>query len=134
MGTAHRDPNAGRSPVYHLTFIVFFILLFPNAVVGNFPGLLVLRVLQGFFGSPAIASAGATFADMYPLLYLPYTNSWWVFAAWGGPALGPLMAGFAVTAESWSWSLWEIVWMAAPMLLVSLAIQPETSAPNILLR
>jgi len=113
---------------------LFFALSFPTAVVDSFAGLLVLRFLQGFFGSPALANAGATFSDMYSLLYVPFPLSWWVFAAWGGPALGPLMAGFAVSANNWRWSLWEIVWMAAPMLVAILAFLPETSTPNILLR
>jgi DHA1 family multidrug resistance protein-like MFS transporter len=127
-------PIIGRNPVYWITFILFFALSFPTAVVDNFAGLLVLRFLQGFFGSPALANAGATFSDMYSLLYVPFPLSWWVFSAWGGPALGPLMAGFSVSAENWRWSLWEIVWMAAPMLILLLAITPETSTPNILLR
>ena len=127
-------PVIGRNPVYYLTFIMFFILSFPTAVVDNFAGLLVLRFLQGFFGSPALANAGATFSDMYSLLYVPYQLSWWVFSAWGGPALGPLISGFAVSGENWRWSLWEIVWMAAPILVLLLACTPETSTPNILLR
>lgn len=127
-------PIIGRNPAYYITFILFFALSFPTALVDNFAGLLVLRFLQGFFGSPALANAGATFQDMYSLLYVPYTLSWWVWAAWAGPALGPLMAGFAVSANNWRWSLWEIVWMAAPMLVALLVLMPETSAPNILLR
>lgn len=127
-------PVIGRNPVYYLTFILFFVLSFPTAVSNSFAGLLVLRFLQGFFGSPALANAGATFSDMWSLLYVPYPLSWWVFSAWGGPALGPLMAGFAVSANNWRWSLWEIVWMAAPMLILLLTLMPETSTPNILLR
>lgn len=127
-------PIIGRNPVYILTFVIFFILSFPTAVSQSFGGLLVLRFLQGLFGSPALANGGATFSDMYSLLYVPYQLSWWVFSAWGGPALGPLMAGFAVSAKSWRWSLWEIVWMAAPVVLMLLLLMPETSTPNILLR
>ena len=127
-------PVIGQNPVYYLSFILFFALSFPTAVVDNFAGLLVLRFLQGFFGSPALANAGATFSDIYSLLYLPFPLSWWVFSAWGGPALGPLMAGFAVSANNWRWSLWEIVWMAVPMLVVLLVLMAETSTPNILLR
>ncbi|KAH7364825.1 major facilitator superfamily domain-containing protein [Rhexocercosporidium sp. MPI-PUGE-AT-0058] len=127
-------PVIGRNPVYYLTFILFFALSFPTAVANSFASLLVWRFLQGFFGSPALANAGATFSDMYSLLYVPYPLSWWVFSAWGGPALGPLMAGFAVSAKNWRWSLWEIVWMAAPMLIILLTVTPETSTPNILLR
>ncbi|KAF8859146.1 hypothetical protein BDZ45DRAFT_704406 [Acephala macrosclerotiorum] len=69
-----------------------------------------------FFGSLALANAGATFSDMYSLLYVPYTLLWWF------------------SAENWRWSLWESVWMAAPMLIVLLTVTPETSTPNILLR
>jgi DHA1 family multidrug resistance protein-like MFS transporter len=127
-------PIIGRNPVYILTFIIFYALSFPTAVVNSFGGLLALRFLQGFFGSPALANGGATFSDMYSLLYVPFQLSWWVFSAWGGPALGPLMAGFAVSAKNWHWSLWEIVWMATPMLLLLLLLLPETSTPNILLR
>jgi DHA1 family multidrug resistance protein-like MFS transporter len=43
------------------------------------------------------------------------------------------MAGFAVSAKNWRWSLWEIVWMATPMLLVVFALLPETSTATILL-
>jgi DHA1 family multidrug resistance protein-like MFS transporter len=99
-------PIIGRNPVYILTFVIFFALSFPTAVVNSFGGLLALRFFQGFFGSPALANGGATFSDMYALLYVPYQLSWWVFAAWCGPALGPLMAGFAVSAKGWRWSLW----------------------------
>jgi DHA1 family multidrug resistance protein-like MFS transporter len=127
-------PIVGRNPVYVLTFFLFFVVSFPTAVVNDFSSLLALRFLQGFFGSPALANGGATFSDMYSLLYVPYQLSWWVFAAWGGPALGPLMAGFAVSAKNWHWSLWEIVWMAAPMMVLLLLLMPETSASNILLR
>ena len=42
--------------------------------------------------------------------------------------MGPLMAGFAVPAESWHWSLWEIVWIAAPVVVLLIALMPETSA------
>ena len=127
-------PVIGRNPVYIFTFIIFFVLSFPAAVVKSFSGLLALRFFQGFFGSPALANGGATFSDMYSLLYVPYQLSWWVFAAWGGPALGPLMAGFAVPTENWHWSLWEIVWIAAPVVVLLLILMPETSTSNILLR
>jgi DHA1 family multidrug resistance protein-like MFS transporter len=127
-------PIIGRNPVYIFTFILFFALSFPTAVVKNFSGLLALRFFQGFFGSPALANGGATFSDMYSLLYVPYQLSWWVFSAWGGPALGPLMAGFAVPAENWHWSLWEIVWLAAPVVVLLMLLMPETSTANILLR
>ncbi|KAF2670639.1 MFS general substrate transporter [Microthyrium microscopicum] len=127
-------PIIGRNPVYIITFVIFFALSFPTAVVNGFGSLLGLRFLMGLFGSPALANGGATFSDMYSLLYVPYQLSWWVFSAWGGPALGPLMAGFAIPVKGWHWSLWEVVWMTAPVIVLALLFLPETSTPNILLK
>lgn len=127
-------PKIGRNPVYIVTFFIFFVLSFPTAVVNNFAGLLVLRFLQGFFGSPCLANGGATMQDMYSLLKLPYALTVWVAAAYCGPALGPLLSGYAVTAKGWRWSLWEIVWISAPILVAMFFLVPETSTPNILLR
>jgi DHA1 family multidrug resistance protein-like MFS transporter len=127
-------PSIGRSPVYAATMAIFVIISIPTPLVNNFAGLLVLRFLQGFFGSPCLAIGAATMQDMYSLLYLPYALVAWVSAAYCGPALGPLISGFAVTAKGWRWSLWEILWGAGPIFLVMFMLLPETSTPNILLR
>jgi DHA1 family multidrug resistance protein-like MFS transporter len=65
-------PIIGRSPVYAATMALFTILSLPTALVDNFAGLLVLRFLQGFLGSPCLATGAATMQDMYSLLYLPF--------------------------------------------------------------
>lgn len=65
-------PVIGRSPVYVATMALFTILSLPTALVDDFAGLLVLRFLQGFFGSPCLAIGAATMQDMYSLLHLPY--------------------------------------------------------------
>ncbi|KFZ22912.1 hypothetical protein V502_02608 [Pseudogymnoascus sp. VKM F-4520 (FW-2644)] len=127
-------PKVGRSPVYLVTMFIFTIISIPTALVNNFAGLLVLRFLQGFFGSPCLATGAATMSDMVSMLYLPYALIAWVSAAYCGPALGPLLSGFAVGAKGWRWSLWEIFWAACPVLLLMFTVLPETSTPNILLR
>ncbi|KAL8809569.1 MAG: hypothetical protein Q9223_007907 [Gallowayella weberi] len=127
-------PLIGRNPVYATTFALFTILSIPTALSKSFAGLLVLRFLQGFLGSPCLATGGATMQDMYSLLKLPYAMTFWVSAAYCGPALGPLLSGFAVPVKGWRWSLWEIVWISAPVLILMLLFVPETSTPNILLR
>ena len=110
-------PRFGRNIPYVWTFFVFTILALPTALVDNLGGLLVLRFLLGFFGSPCLANGGASmgvsvprsihlgiwtnkiYQDMYSLLYLPYSVAMWVSAAFAAPALGPLLSGFAVYAE-----------------------------------
>lgn len=127
-------PLVGRNPVYAATFSLFFILSIPTALAKSFAGLLVLRFIQGFLGSPCLATGGATMQDMYSMLKVPYALTVWVSAAYCGPALGPLLSGFAVPVKGWRWSLWEIVWISAPILILMLLFLPETSTPNILLR
>lgn len=68
----------GRNWVYLPTFILFVIISVPTALVKNYAGLLVLRFLQGFFGSPCLANGGATVGDIvsFVALYVihPYSQ------------------------------------------------------------
>lgn len=127
-------PAIGRSPVYLVTFLIFTIVSIPAGFVNNLAGLLVLRFLQGFFGSPCLANGAATMQDIYSMLNFPYALIAWVSAAYCGPALGPLISGFAVTELGWRWSLYEIAIAALPTLVMMFALLPETSTPNLLLR
>lgn len=127
-------PAIGRNPVYIITMFLYTIISIPTALVQNYPGLMVLRFLQGFFGSPCLASGGASVGDMYSLLSLPYAMIAWVSAAYCGPALGPLLSGYSVPVMGWRWSLLEVIWAASPMFLAMFLLLPETSTPNILLR
>ncbi len=77
-------PRIGRNPVYIITMFLFVILSIPVAFVDNFAGLIVLRFLQGFFGSPCLASGGASMADMHSMLSLPFAMIAWVAAAYCG--------------------------------------------------
>ncbi|KAK3114783.1 hypothetical protein LTR53_006560 [Teratosphaeriaceae sp. CCFEE 6253] len=124
----------GRNWVYAPTFFLFVILSIPQAVVGNYAGLLVLRFLTGFFSSPTLANGGASIGDMYNFIELPIYLSGWTVASFWGPALGPIVTGFAVQSKGWRWGLWEIVWLSAPILVFFLLTYPETSADNILRR
>lgn len=127
-------PIIGRNPPYVISYAIFVLLLIPTALVDDFAGLIVLRFLQGFFGSPCLATGGATLQDVFSLIKLPYVMSLWAFAATCGPAIGPVISGFSVAAENWRWSLWEMLWMNAPIFLTLFFFLPETSSANILLR
>jgi len=73
-------PIVGHNPLYWATFILFCALSLPAALVDTICRSFGPAILQGVFGSPALANAGATFQDMYSLIYVPYTLSWWVWA------------------------------------------------------
>jgi MFS transporter, DHA1 family, multidrug resistance protein len=44
------------------------------------------------------------------------------------------MSGFAIMANDWRWSLYEMIFMAASLVFILFIFLPETSAANILLR
>lgn len=56
-------PAMDYNPVYIATMLLYTIISVPTALVRNDPGLMVLRLLQGFFSSPCltpgVASVGA---------------------------------------------------------------------------
>jgi DHA1 family multidrug resistance protein-like MFS transporter len=66
---------------------LYVMICIPTAMVQDYASLMVLRFLQGFLGSPCLASGGATLGDMYELIDLPYALIGWVSAVWCGPAL-----------------------------------------------
>ncbi|KAH7110812.1 major facilitator superfamily domain-containing protein [Dendryphion nanum] len=127
-------PSIGRGLPYTITLAIFVILLVPTALVNNFPGLVILRFLLGFFGSPCLATGPASLGDMFPLDKLPYAMSFWAFVATSGPAVGPLISGYSVPATNWRWSSWEMLWLSGPVLIGMFFFVPETSPSTILLR
>lgn len=127
-------PLLGRNLIYIITFLIFVGLCVATSLFNGFAGLLVLRFLLGFFGSLCLATGGATFGDMYAPTKMPYVIAFWAGAATLGPALGPVIGGFAVQAMGWRWSSWELLWLSAPILIVLSIALPETSHDAILLR
>jgi DHA1 family multidrug resistance protein-like MFS transporter len=57
-------PIFGRNVPYMISFGLFVILCVPMALVDNYAGLLVLRFLTGFMGSPCLATGAATMQDI----------------------------------------------------------------------
>jgi DHA1 family multidrug resistance protein-like MFS transporter len=127
-------PSVGRNIVYIVTLFIALIFMVAAAVAPNFGALLVFRFLAAFFGSPAMATGGATIQDVYTTRKVPYGFAAWVAAATMGPALGPLLGGFAAQAKDWRWPLWIQVWLTAPVLLLMFFTLPETSEVYLLKR
>ncbi|KAL6155532.1 GTPase-activating protein [Exserohilum turcicum] len=127
-------PQIGRLWVYIGTLLVFVLFQIPTALAVNFGMLLAFRFLTGFFGSPALATGGASIVDMYRPQKQVYGLSVWGIGAVCGPVLGPLVGGFAVMAEGWTWTIWELMWLSGVCWVVLFFFLPETSSANILHR
>ncbi|KAH4609912.1 hypothetical protein HBI38_123860 [Parastagonospora nodorum] len=127
-------PQIGRLWVYIGTLLIFVLFQLPTVFSVNFGMLLAFRFLTGFFGSPALATGGATIADMYRPQKQAYGLAVWGIGAVCGPVLGPLVGGFAVQAKGWTWTIWELMWLSGFCLIFLFFFLPETSSPNIMYR
>ncbi|KAI1379337.1 major facilitator superfamily domain-containing protein [Hypoxylon crocopeplum] len=127
-------PAIGRDTPYVVTFVLFTLLSISIPLIDSIAGILLLRFLLGFFCSPAIATAGASCGDIFSPERLQYAIALWGGFAMLTPSLGPLVAGFAVQAEDWRWSGWELLWLSAQVVVLMVFALPETSSDTILLR
>lgn len=93
---------------------MFIFVLLQLAVIyaKNIGMLLAFRFITGFVGSPVLATGGATIADMYAPQKQVYGIAVWGIAAVCGPALGPLVGGFAAERKGWTWTIWELLWLS----------------------
>ncbi|KAK0490269.1 major facilitator superfamily domain-containing protein [Armillaria novae-zelandiae] len=73
-------PGIGRNPVYMVTLFLFVVFQVPVAVARNMSTVLAFRFLTGFVGSPALATGGASMADIYPMHQFAYVLGIW--ATW----------------------------------------------------
>jgi DHA1 family multidrug resistance protein-like MFS transporter len=114
-------PSVGRNIPYVVAMIIYVIISIPTALAQNIGGLLFLRFLQGFFGSPLLTTGAASLGDVSSEYNKPYAYYSQAMFSLGGPALGITIAGFSVPVLGWRWSLWEIILATGPgaVLLVS---------------
>lgn len=129
-------PKLGRNPGYIVTLFAFMLFAMGTALSQNIESVLVTRFFAGFFGSPALATGGASIADIWgnkPLV-VPYMIGIWAIGAVLGPVLSPFIGGYAAMANGWRWPNWILMWLAAFTLLTLTLFFPETQAANILHR
>lgn len=125
-------PELGRNVSYMSSFLLFNILTAVGSAVNNYPGFIVIRFLQGFFGGPVLATGSASAQDLYAFHKLPYAMATWAMFVFAGPAFGPVMSGFATTEATWRWGMWEILLLSVPTFIVLFFFLPETNAEYIL--
>lgn len=127
-------PSLGRNGIYVWTFLAFTLLQLPCGYAVNMPMFLTFRFLAGFAGSPALATGGATIADMYEPARAAYGLCIWGSFGICGPVFGPIVGGFAAQVRGWRLTVWIVCWLASAVVVVLFFCLPESSASTILLK
>ncbi|KAH0427132.1 hypothetical protein CcaCcLH18_09879 [Colletotrichum camelliae] len=127
-------PQIGRNPVYIGSIALFVLLQIPTVLSVNFGMLLAFRFITGFVGSPVLAVGGASLAEIWRPQKRAYAICIWGIAAVCGPTMGPVISGFAVDANGWTWTILELIWIGGFTFILLFVFLPETSSSNILFR
>ncbi|KAK0239352.1 major facilitator superfamily domain-containing protein [Armillaria nabsnona] len=127
-------PALGRNPVYMATLFLFIIFQIPVVMAKNMSTVLAFRFLTGFASSPALATGGASMADIYSMDHVAYVLGIWALGGVAGPIIGPVIGGFAAQANGWRWPQYELLWIVSFSLVFLLLLLPETYGPTILLK
>lgn len=124
----------GRQQIYFYTLLVFVLFQIGCATVKNMGGLIVLRFIAGIMCSPALATGGATVADMITLKHLSICLSTWDLGATCAPIIAPIIGAAMLVAKGWRWIFWFMTMISGFTLILLLLFFPETSHHNILAR
>ncbi|KAF7185818.1 MFS transporter M6 [Pseudocercospora fuligena] len=119
------DTN-GRRLSYIVCFIIFLVANIGLALQTNYAALLVLRMVQAFGCSAAIALSNAVVADIATSAergkYMGYATAGLLF----GPAFGPTIGGLFAQYLGWRWTFWFLVIFSGFLLVVFTLFFPET--------
>lgn len=124
----------GRRPVYIISLLLYVIFNIPCALAPNIGALLVCRFLCGVFSSSGLSLAGGTIADIWNIEDRGMAIAYFAAAPYCGPVVGPIVTGW-INVGSGRLDLFFWVNMAfAGVVMIVVALIPETYAPVILSR
>ncbi|KAK3073761.1 hypothetical protein LTR53_004341 [Teratosphaeriaceae sp. CCFEE 6253] len=123
----------GRGVVYKASAPIYMLFTLGAGFTNSFGGLLVCRLLAGMSGGPVLAVGSGTIADMFGPKDRAIASSTYVMAPFLGPALGPVIGGFAAQFKGWRWTQWCTIIISLAAYLCILPMQ-ETFKKVILQR
>ncbi|KAJ4300682.1 hypothetical protein N0V90_002770 [Kalmusia sp. IMI 367209] len=124
----------GRLPLYHSCNALFVIFSIAAAVSSNMGQFVTFRFLMGCFGGAPMVLGGGTIADLISREQRGTAMVVWMMGPTIGPCVGPIIGGFLTVAKGWRWNFWFVAIVAGALMLMSILLMNETSAPVILER
>ncbi|KAG7816063.1 hypothetical protein KL919_004895 [Ogataea angusta] len=122
----------GRRPVYFISFGLYFIFNIPCAVAPNIGTILVCRFLCGVFAASGLANVGGSISDLFPTETRGKAIAYFAAAPYGGPVIGPLVAGFITRYSGRLELIFWVNFAFAGFMWIVASLIPETYAPVIL--
>ncbi|GEQ67189.1 hypothetical protein JCM33374_g853 [Metschnikowia sp. JCM 33374] len=129
------DARIGRTSIYSVSTLIFFLLQIPTALVSDIASLSVLRFLSGVFGSPCLATGSASVGDITSVPWMPLSLAIWSAAQVSAPSFGPIIgAGLISDSHSYHWPFWFVCIVSGVLFIVLSVFLPESSGTTLLYR
>ncbi|RFU72901.1 mfs general substrate transporter [Trichoderma arundinaceum] len=124
---------AGRNPVYIISFVLFMLCTMGAGLACNIGAQLALRFLAGMFGSTPLVCAGGTVSDLWDPVDQIHIFPIYATGGFLGLAVGPAIGGLVADSKlvGWRWVEWSTLVLSGFVLILVLALQPETYAPTL---
>ncbi|KEF58458.1 uncharacterized protein A1O9_06384 [Exophiala aquamarina CBS 119918] len=116
----------GRRPVWLISTLLSMACNLGCALAKTYPQLLVARIFQSIFNSPAGAIGGAVVVDLFFAHERARKMGIWTLMVTIGNPLGPFLMGFVATRAGWRWIFWIFTVINGIQFLCYFFFSPET--------
>ncbi|KAJ3536252.1 hypothetical protein NM688_g6864 [Phlebia brevispora] len=125
----------GRSPIYIVSFLLFFAFSWPVTFAPDIAVYLIFRFITGFCSAAFLSVSGGSVSDVFDNASVAMPMAVYTLHPFMGPAAGPLLSGFInENINNWRWTFRVIqIWTFVECILI-VFFMPETYAPAILKR
>jgi multidrug resistance protein len=109
MVSAPSSETFGRRAVFFTGMPLFALFTVGAGCSTHVAGLLICRFLAGFCASAGLTIGSATVSDVWAPHERAVPMAFYVSCPFLGPAIGPLVGGFAAQAFGWRWTMWVLL-------------------------
>ncbi|CAH0055263.1 unnamed protein product [Clonostachys solani] len=96
----------GRRPIYIFSTVLQFALSIWSAKMQTVADIMLINILQCFFGSLAETIVQMTIADLFFVHQRGKMNAFYIWTWYVATYLGILIAGFVAKGQGWRWIWW----------------------------